>query len=72
MATAAINAFWDGLTVNFADVGEKDLVVAAIVAKVKLVIDNISDFTTDVDETLNLPIYKNSTIVPRVFRRPSN
>ena len=48
---------------NFADVGEKDLVVAAIVAKVKLVIDNISDFTTDVDETLNLPIYKESYYV---------
>ena len=63
MAVAAIDAFWDGLTVNFPDADEKVLVIATIVAKVKIVIDSIPDFTADAQEQFNLPIYRESYYV---------
>ena len=63
MVGAAIDAFWDGLTVNFPDADEKVLVIATIVAKVKIVIDSIPDFTADAHEQFNLPIYRESYYV---------
>ena len=83
MALAAIDAFWEGLTVNFPDAGEKALVVAAILAKVKIVIDSIPEFTADAQEQFNLPIYRESYYVMgnamilasapiRVVLRPGN
>ena len=69
MAVAAIDAFWDGLMVNFPDADEKALVVAAIVAKVKIVIDSIPEFTADAQEQFNLPIYRESYYVKDQYRR---
>jgi hypothetical protein len=62
MMAVQIEAWWETLTVNFGD-GEKPTVVVAIMAKVKQIVDSIGDFTTDVDEALNTPIYQEALYV---------
>ena len=62
MAVVLIEAWWATLTVNFGD-GEKPTVVAVIMAKVKVIVDSIADFTADADEALNTPIYQEALYV---------
>ena len=62
MTLVEVTAWWDTMTVNFGD-GEKPTVVAAIMTKVKQIVDSIEGFTADADEVLNAPIYREALYV---------
>jgi hypothetical protein len=61
MTLVEVTAWWDTMTVNFGD-GEKPTVVAAIMTKVKQIVDSIEGFTADADEVLNAPIYREALV----------